>query len=359
MPHWIAFESQQPMKVNGLTYVPRQTGTNGNLTSYTIEISDDGSQWQEVKKGTLKSDASTKIIEFDEVETTHIRLVYNKAVNNNGSAAEIRLHRADVPADVQGLKTIIEDAEAMQNIGYTAASWDKLQTEIAEAKKLVESNDPDPNEIEIAKRELNDAKMKLVLKVNTTQLEALIDSCKDYTENQYTPQSWAVFVKALEAAQDLLQDNDASKDEIADAYQNLLTAISQLMEVNDKKGLQSLINQAESLDATQYTVESWNQLSQALINAKAVNEDAQASQEDIENAILALESAIADLQKVVTVEDNNSSMAKPNDQQDSTHNKGQSAQTGDQTSIVGYIGTGFAALLAIVMLKRKKSNDLD
>ena len=359
MPHWIAFESQQPMKVNGLTYVPRQTGTNGNLTSYTIEISDDGSQWQEVKQGTLKSDSSTKIIEFDEVETTHIRLVYNQAVNNNGSAAEIRLHRADVPADVQGLKTIIEDAEAMQNIGYTAASWDKLQTEIAEAKKLVESNDPDPNEIEIAKRELKDAKMKLVLKVNTTQLEALIDSCKDYTESQYTPQSWAVFAKALEAAQDLLQDNDASKDEIADAYQNLLTAISQLMEVNDKKGLQSLINQAESLDATQYTVESWNQLSQALINAKAVNEDAQASQEDIENAILALESAIADLQKVVTVEDNNSSTAKPNDQQDSTHNKGQSAQTGDQTSIVGYIGTGFAALLAIVMLKRKKSNDLD
>lgn len=359
MPHWIAFESQQPMKVNGLTYVPRQTGSNGNVTAYTIEISTDGTKWQKIKEGTLSSDSSTKIIEFDEVETTHIRLVYNKAVNNNGSAAEIRLHRADVPADVQGLKTAIKEAEAMKNVGYTTASWNKLQTMIAEAKKLAESENPDPNKVEIAKRELKDAKMKLILKVNTTQLETLIDSCQNYKENQYTPQSWAEFAKALKVGQTLLKNNDATQDEIAKAYQDLLTAVSQLTEVNDKKGLQSLINQAESLDSTQYTVESWNQLSQALINAKAVDENVQDSKEDIEKAILELESAIADLKKAITVEDHNSSTAKPTEQQNTTNAKGQSTQTGDQTSIIGFIGLGLGALLSIVMLKRKKENDLD
>ncbi|WRK52591.1 discoidin domain-containing protein [Coprobacillaceae bacterium CR2/5/TPMF4] len=79
LPHWIALESQTPISINGLTYVPRQTGTNGNVTSYAIEVSDDGNDWRVIKEGKLPSDSSTKIIGFDEVTTTHVRLVYREA----------------------------------------------------------------------------------------------------------------------------------------------------------------------------------------------------------------------------------------------------------------------------------------
>ena len=58
------------MSVNGLTYVPRQTGKNGNVTKYRIETSDDGINWKTVKEGNLSSDSSTKVIEFDTVKQT-------------------------------------------------------------------------------------------------------------------------------------------------------------------------------------------------------------------------------------------------------------------------------------------------
>ena len=147
-PHWIAFENKEEMSVNGLTYVPRQTGKNGNVTKYRIEISDDGVNWKTVKEGNLSSDSSTKVIEFDTVKTKHLRLYYVEAVNNNGSAAEIKLHRADVPADVDGLKDVINKAKAMEDIGYLSTSWNHLQDTIKAAEGLVNAENPNANEIE-------------------------------------------------------------------------------------------------------------------------------------------------------------------------------------------------------------------
>ena len=91
MPHWLALEIDEPTAINGLSYTPRQTGSNGNVTEYRIEISDDGTNWNTIKTGTLSSDSSTKVIEFDSVTTKFVRLVYVKAVNNNGSASEMSL----------------------------------------------------------------------------------------------------------------------------------------------------------------------------------------------------------------------------------------------------------------------------
>lgn len=54
MPHWIDLEMEEPMAVDGLTYVPRQTGTNGNVTKYEIQISNDGTNYTKHAEGTLK-----------------------------------------------------------------------------------------------------------------------------------------------------------------------------------------------------------------------------------------------------------------------------------------------------------------
>ena len=162
-PHWIAFENKEEMSVNGLTYVPRQTGKNGNVTKYRIETSDDGINWKTVKEGNLSSDSSTKVIEFDTVKTKHLRLYYVEAVNNNGSAAEIKLHRADIPADVDGLKDVINKAKAMEDIGYLSTSWNHLQDTIKAAEGLVNAENPDANEIEIMKRQLTDLYYLLIM----------------------------------------------------------------------------------------------------------------------------------------------------------------------------------------------------
>lgn len=40
-----------------------------------------------------------------------MRLVYLEAANNNGAAAELKLHQADVPADIEGLTAVITEAK--------------------------------------------------------------------------------------------------------------------------------------------------------------------------------------------------------------------------------------------------------
>ena len=362
-PHWIAFENKEEMSVNGLTYVPRQTGKNGNVTKYRIEISDDGVNWKTVKEGNLSSDSSTKVIEFDTVKTKHLRLYYVEAVNNNGSAAEIKLHRADVPADVDGLKDVINKAKAMEDIGYLSTSWNHLQDTIKAAEGLVNAENPNANEIEIMKRQLTDAMVKLVLSVDNEKLKSFVDDLSNLEQKDYTKDSWKQFQTVLKEAQDVLSNLDATKDEINDMYQKLLDAYNGLVILNDKSGLTDLISKADQLQEKDYTKDSWKQLVEALTQAKEVSAKEDATKEEINEAISNLEKTMNALKKVdsSTKDDNTSkgnASSKDNQVITSTtkNDKKQSstAKTGDETNIILFVLMAFMSWLGIKKVKKEE-----
>ena len=362
-PHWIAFENKEEMSVNGLTYVPRQTGKNGNVTKYRIEISDDGVNWKTVKEGNLSSDSSTKVIEFDTVKTKHLRLYYVEAVNNNGSAAEIKLHRADVPADVDGLKDVINKAKAMEDIGYLSTSWNHLQDTIKAAEGLVNAENPNANEIEIMKRQLTDAMVKLVLSVDNEKLKSFVDDLSNLEQKDYTKDSWKQFQTVLKEAQDVLSNLDATKDEINDMYQKLLDAYNGLVILNDKSGLTDLISKADQLQEKDYTKDSWKQLVEALTQAKEVSAKEDATKEEINEAISNLEKTMNALKKVdsSTKDDNTSkgnTSSKDNQVITSTtkNDKKQSstAKTGDETNIILFVLMAFMSWLGIKKVKKEE-----
>ena len=362
-PHWIAFENKEEMSVNGLTYVPRQTGKNGNVTKYRIETSDDGINWKTVKEGNLSSDSSTKVIEFDTVKTKHLRLYYVEAVNNNGSAAEIKLHRADVPADVDGLKDVINKAKAMEDIGYLSTSWNHLQDTIKAAEGLVNAENPNANEIEIMKRQLTDAMVKLVLSVDNEQLKSFVDDLSNLEQKDYTKDSWKQFQTVLKEAQDVVSNHDATKDEINDMYQKLLDAYNGLVTLNDKSGLTDLISKADQLQEKDYTKDSWKQLVEALTQAKEVSAKEDATKEEINEAISNLEKTMNALKKVdsSTKDDNTSkgnTSSKDNQVITSTtkNDKKQSstAKTGDETNIILFVLMAFMSWLGIKKVKKEE-----
>ena len=362
-PHWIAFENKEEMSVNGLTYVPRQTGKNGNVTKYRIEISDDGVNWKTVKEGNLSSDSSTKVIEFDTVKTKHLRLYYVEAVNNNGSAAEIKLHRADVPADVDGLKDVINKAKAMEDIGYLSTSWNHLQDTNKAAEGLVNAENPNANEIEIMKRQLTDAMVKLVLSVDNEKLKSFVDDLSNLEQKDYTKDSWKQFQTVLKEAQDVLSNLDATKDEINDMYQKLLDAYNGLVTLNDKSGLTDLISKADQLQEKDYTKDSWKQLVEALTQAKEVSAKEDATKEEINEAISNLEKTMNALKKVdsSTKDDNTSkgnASSKDNQVITSTtkNDKKQSstAKTGDETNIILFVLMAFMSWLGIKKVKKEE-----
>ena len=70
----------------------------------------------------------------------------------------------------------------------------------------------------------------------------------------------------------------------------------------DKSALNAKIAEAESLDGTKYTEDSWAVLEQALTSAKAVAKKQDATQEEVDSALEALVAAIDGLKEEKTKE---------------------------------------------------------
>lgn len=144
-----------------------------------------------------------------------MRLVYLEAANNNGAAAELKLHQADVPADIEGLTAVITEAKAIKNEGFTKESWDALQNKIAEAEELASAENADANDVEIMKRELSKAMTSLILedkvtsdpepgKVDKSKLQELYNKYKGIKADGYTAESWTAFAEARTEAETVL-----------------------------------------------------------------------------------------------------------------------------------------------------------
>ena len=251
MPHWIDLELSELTEISGLVYTPRQTGTNGNATNYTILVSNDGVTYSEIKTGTLTNDSTTKTIEFDEpVTTKHVRLQYNQAVNNNGSAAELQVLRANISADTEGLQDAIDSARqfvgTLNEEDYTAESWDALQSLLADAEKLLGQASPDANEVAAMIYNIQKAVAELRLvdtpvdpdpdepvTVDKSDLLALIEKYAGYNSNSYTEETWKPFYEAHNRAKEVYLDDSAVQAEVDAAAKALDAAAKALVKVSE------------------------------------------------------------------------------------------------------------------------------
>ncbi len=227
MPHWIDLEMEELTTVSGIVYTPRQTGTNGNVTSYRILVSDDGVDYTEAASGTLSSDSSAKEITFGPVTTKHVRLVYDEAVNNNGSAAEIQVVLADIEADIEGLTAAVSDArqilESLNEEDYTAESWNAFSELIAEAEALLSEEEPDANEVagmiydlqkQVTQLRLNEDAEEPEETVDKDALGEILDQYSGYHSSDYTPETWEPFMEAYENASAVWTDASATQEEV-------------------------------------------------------------------------------------------------------------------------------------------------
>lgn len=334
MPHWIDLEMSQPTTISGLVYTPRQTGTNGNVTNYTILVSDDGVSYQEIKTGTLANDSNTKTIEFDPVETKHVRLQYNAAVNNNGSAAELKVMRANIEVDLDGLQAAVDNAneiiESINKDDYTAESWDALTDIIAEAESLLGQESPDANEVAnmIYDIQKTITELRLVdtpdepeppVTVNKEALNNAIAAAEALTESDYTADSWKAVADALAEAKVLAADENAGQEAVDAATEALNQAVKDLVPAEepepsapDKSELYALLEKYAGYHSSEYTEETWGPFWTAYEKAKEVYQDASADQEQVDAAGKALDEAG---KRLVRVEEP-SEPAEPSDPSD-------------------------------------------
>ena len=136
-----------------------------------------------------------------------------------------------------------------------------------------------------------------VIPVDKSQLRKLVDDSRKYVEklNEYTAQSGQIFMGAFEAAENILEKQDATKEEVDQACANLRNAVFGLRLIPSKEKLEELIQSAEQIDVKLYTEESAENFMSALAKAKEVFADEDATKAEVEDAEQALAKAIDEL----------------------------------------------------------------
>ncbi|MED3689375.1 discoidin domain-containing protein [Peribacillus butanolivorans] len=89
LPQSITLNLGGAYKVNKVTYLPRQSGLNGNITSYNVYVSTDGVTFTKVASGSWANNNVEKEAIFDSTDASYVKLEATAGVNGWASAAEI------------------------------------------------------------------------------------------------------------------------------------------------------------------------------------------------------------------------------------------------------------------------------
>ena len=214
--------------------------------------------------------------------------------------------------------------------------------------------------------------------VDKTGLEGAIKEAQAIEKDLYTEESYGVMEQALANALTVDRDDNATQENIDSAAQALRDAMNGLVKKEvpqpvNKEALGKAIKEAQALKKDDYTDASFTAFENALKNAVAINENAVATQEEVNNAEKTLRDAIAGLVKkdgetpTPNPEDKNqnkpnSNQQKPSDTNQTSNNtqltnaaQNTTVKTGDTANfMIPIAGIGMAAILLVLAIVLRK-----
>ena len=249
---------------------------------------------------------------------------------------------------------------------YTADSWKTFADAMAHAKAVIADDSATQQDVDNALKALTDAYAGLTEKtpepapVNKSELDKKIKAieAEKLDGSKYTAESWKAFETALAHAKAVIASDSATQQDVDAALGALTSARDGLTEKGevkpdpkpepgtvDKAALDKAVKkvEAEKLDGSKYTAESWKAFETALAHAKAVIGNANSTQFDIDSALSMLNDARAALKekpgRIIAIIDG-SALSK----------------TGASVAIIASVAAAMLAVGAGVMaLRRKRS----
>ena len=136
------------------------------------------------------------------------------------------------PTEGNGDKTqlisLIEKIERLDSSNYIAKTWEKLATVLEESKAVAADENASAEEVSKSYDNLLRTFLELRLKPNKDALNELIKKVQSLDSSKYTKESWSYVEKAVEEANKVMENEDATEEEVAKAEENLNIAISAL-----------------------------------------------------------------------------------------------------------------------------------
>ena len=201
-----------------------------------------------------------------------------------------------VKGDKSALEALINEAEKYEEENYTTDSWTAFKEALDAARDVMNDENALESDVNEALNNLTEAIGNLVLRADKTRLQEAYDMVNGLDKSLYTEASVAGLTDPMEAAKAVLENPDATQEEVDAAYEALIRAYLDLRLIPNKDLLQGLINKAETLNATNYSAKTWSVMMEALDEAKAVLDDPKATQAEVDNAKEVLAKAMAGLE---------------------------------------------------------------
>ena len=233
---------------------------------------------------------------------TAFRIAYTDGIYLN--EIEIKGDRF-VALNTYGVQPQVDEAKAAAaEPGYTAESIAALNDAIAAVEAILADNtlgEPVTQEaLNTAVEAMNAAVEARVpdqpgQEANKALLQATYDYAVTLDTTGVVDSAVAIFQKALDEAKTVLDNPNATQEQVNTAWDNLLTGIWSLgLKQGNKDILEVLIAKAETMVANQskYVQDHWQELLDALNAGQKVMDDGDALQGDVETAVDALMNAI-------------------------------------------------------------------
>ena len=157
------------------------------------------------------------------------------------------------PADKTALNAYIKyvSEKFVSSIEYDAETWATFQKALSAAR--IASGNKRVSQLKVDEKLEELISAVSALKINTTDLDALISESKKLIEYNYTRESWRIFADALSVVE---RTEKIDYKTVLALYNDLLAAKKGLVAV-DYSALERAIAKAEALVADKYTAESW------------------------------------------------------------------------------------------------------
>lgn len=139
------------------------------------------------------------------------------------AALEALVERGDSDA----LKKLLADVDKLDPSRYTTSSWAVLSRLLPDARELLDSKDASQNDVDTARRNIEEAQKGLILIGDFTGLDRLLSQCQNLDPTQYDAELFAAFSEVLGEAS-ALDRADSSQEQIDDVYFRLLAAMKSL-----------------------------------------------------------------------------------------------------------------------------------
>ena len=365
---WIDIATAEPTTVGGVR-LQQRSGKNGVIKEAEIWVKTTDADYVKVADASFGG-SGWQVVTFENIENvTNVKIVPKATLgdqpNKFSAAAEIRLMGAKqdvtIEVDKSGLQTAIDAAKALKAENYTAETWEVLTTKLAAAEKVYADPEATDYEVLLAIANLTEA-IEGLEAVETpeagdkTELNNLITQYSGLNEKDYTEASWEGFAKAFENAKAVSAKENASQAEIDQAIAALTSARAGLVKATDqttqadKSKLQKFYDECVGFyKEANHSKENWKAYQEALVAAKAVLNDKDATQEEVDNALSKLISITAKMN--AELKDVSNAPKNPVTGKDNV------IKTGDTTSPIGWGAAGMAAVLAVVaafLARRKK-----